>query len=67
MVSLYGGMDNEDQGDLQVMQNKAATVVRLMPSRTDRTFMYGKLGWLTTTSLFPITVSSRVKAKGRRH
>ena len=48
---MYGGLDSGDLGDLQVMQNKAARIVTLMPPRTNRSLMYDKLGWLTINQL----------------
>ena len=50
-LSLYGGMDNGDLGDLQVMQNKAARIVTMVPPRANRSQMYDKLGWLTINQL----------------
>ena len=50
-LPLYGGMDAGDMKDLQVMQNKAARIVTLMPPRSKRTELYDKLGWLTVNQL----------------
>ena len=48
---LYGGMNSGDMNDLQVMQNKAARIVTLMPHRANRADMYDKLTWLTVNQL----------------
>ena len=48
---LYGGMNSGDMNDLQVMQNKAARIVTLMPHRANRAEMYDKLAWLTVNQL----------------
>ena len=50
-LPLYGGMDSGDMSDLQVMQNKAARIVTLMPPRANRSQLYDKLGWLTINQL----------------
>ena len=50
-LPLFGGMDDGDIKDLQVMQNKAAQVVTLSPPRAERSVMFNKLGWLTVNQL----------------
>ena len=50
-LPLFGGMDNGDMKDLQVMQNKAAQVVTSSPPCAKRAAMYSKLGWLTINQL----------------
>ena len=50
-LPLFGGMDNGDLKDLQVLQNKAAQIATLSPPRAERSVMFSKLGWLTVNQL----------------
>ena len=50
-LPLFGGMDNGDLKDLQIMQNKAAQIVTLSPPRADRAVMFNKLNWLSVYQL----------------
>ena len=50
-LPLFGGCSNIEQKSLQVQQNKAARIVLSMPPRSNREYMYSKLGWLTVNQL----------------
>ena len=50
-ISLFGGCDQSDLKDLQVLQNKAAQIVTHSPPRTRRSDLYDQLGWLTVNQL----------------
>ena len=50
-LPLFGGMDNGDLKDLQVLQNKAAQIATLSPPRAERLVLFNRLGWLTVNQL----------------
>ena len=68
-LPLYGGMNSGDMNDLQVMQNKAARIVTLMPHRANRAEMYDKLAWLTVNQLVfyhSIILVFRIRSSNQR-
>ena len=50
-IAVWGGCDKKDKNELQVLQNVAAQHVLKLPSRSNRDFMYNKLGWMTVNQL----------------
>ena len=50
-LPLFGGLDNGQLHDLQVLQNKAAQLVCHAPPRTKRSLLFNKLGWLSVNQL----------------
>ena len=50
-LPLFGGCLNRELNSLQVQQNKAAQIVLSLPPRSNREYMYSKLGWLTVNQL----------------
>ena len=50
-LPLFGGCNNEEIKELQVLQNKAAQIVIHAPPRTNRVTMYEELDWLTVNQL----------------
>ena len=50
-IPAWGGLDQGDLQDLQVMQNKAAQIVLNLPPRSNRKMMYTSLSWLTVNQL----------------
>ena len=50
-LPLFGGMENGDLKDLQILQNKAAQIATLSPPRSERAAMFNRLGWLTVMQL----------------
>ena len=50
-LPLFGGCDDSQIRQLQVLQNKAAQIVTHSPPRTGRLAMYSRLKWLTVNQL----------------
>ena len=50
-LPVFGGCSKAELELLQVQQNKAAQIALNCPPRTNRDFMYDKLGWLTIEHL----------------
>jgi hypothetical protein len=50
-LPLFGGCSVSELKCLQVQQNKAAQIVLRLPPRSNRIFMFNKLGWLTVNQL----------------
>ena len=50
-IPLWGGMDQGDLQDLQVLQNRAAQHVLRLPQRSNRKMMFDKLDWLSVKQL----------------
>ena len=50
-LPLFGGLDKDQLGDLQVLQNKAAQIVTRSPPRAARNAMFDRLDWLTVNQL----------------
>ena len=50
-LPLFGGLDKDQLGDLQVLQNRAAQIVTRSPPRAARNAMYDRLDWLTVNQL----------------
>ena len=50
-IPLWGGLDKNDVKDLQILQNKAAQHVLLLPPRSNRNLMFSSLNWLTVNQL----------------
>ena len=50
-LPVFGGCDVAQLKDLQIMQNKAAQVVCNMPNRSNRDYMFDKLGWLSVNQM----------------
>ena len=50
-LPLFGGCLNRELNSLQIQQNKAAQIVLSLPPRSNREYMYSKLGWLTVNQL----------------
>ena len=50
-LPVFGGCDKGEIEALQVMQNKVARLVTHLQSRTPRTELYSKVGWMTVNQL----------------
>ena len=50
-LPLFGGCDDSQIKDLQVLQNRAARIVTHSAPRSPRSDLYDNLGWLTVNQL----------------
>ena len=50
-ISLFGGMDVGHVKDLQILQNQAAQIVCGAPARTNRMYLFDRVGWFTVRQL----------------
>ena len=50
-LPLFGGCNITEMQTLQVQQNRAAQIVLNLPPRTNRNYMFDKLGWMTVQQL----------------
>ena len=50
-IPLWGGCDKGDTQDLQVLQNRAAQHVLLLPQRSNRNRMFDRLDWMSVHQL----------------
>ena len=50
-LPVFGGLDRGSLHQLQILQNKAATIVCQSTPRTSRNELFNKLGWLTVRQL----------------
>ena len=50
-LPLYGGCDQSELNDLQVLQNEVARLLTFFDPRTHRTDLFDKLQWLTVSQL----------------
>ena len=63
-LPLFGGLDKDQLGDLQVLQNKAAQIVTRSPPRATRNPMFDRLDWLTVNQLIAYHTFFKIRSCG---